>query len=75
VAAVAVVAPFSSQRMAVADIVGYQDKQGLLVALTALIESGRVRPVIDRRYAFDDIPEAVRYQEGGHASGKVVVSF
>lgn len=74
-AGMAVVAPFSSQRMAIADIVRHQDKRGLLIALTELIESGRVRPVIDRRYGFADIPEAVRYQEGGHAAGKVVVSF
>jgi NADPH:quinone reductase-like Zn-dependent oxidoreductase len=33
-----------------------------------------VAPVIDRRYPFDELPAAVRYQEEGHARGKVVVA-
>ncbi len=38
-----------------------------------LIEAGKLRPVIDRRYPFTEIPEAIRYLEEGHARGKVVV--
>ncbi len=38
-----------------------------------LIQAGKLRPVIDRRYAFLDLPEAIRYLEEGHARGKVVV--
>jgi NADPH:quinone reductase-like Zn-dependent oxidoreductase len=64
--------PFVSQRMAVADV--FTGKATLPV-LTELLEDGRVVPVIDRQYTFDDIPEAVRYQERGHASGKVVVTY
>ena len=66
--------PFVSQRMVVADSVGRAEKKPLLTTLTGLIESGRVTPVIDRRYQFTEIPAAVRYQEAGHAPGKVVVS-
>jgi len=62
-----------SQRMLMADVVGCAEKKQRLQTVTELIEDGRVTPVIDRRYAFDEIPEAVRYQEQGHAPGKVVV--
>ena len=42
--------------------------------LNALVAAGDLRPRIDRRYPFAEIPEAVRYLEGGHARGKVVVT-
>jgi NADPH:quinone reductase-like Zn-dependent oxidoreductase len=41
--------------------------------LANLIEAGKVRPHIDRRYPFTEIPEAITYLEQGHARGKVVV--
>jgi NADPH:quinone reductase-like Zn-dependent oxidoreductase len=41
--------------------------------LSELIEDGRVRPEIDRRFPFADIPAAIAYLELGHAKGKVVV--
>ena len=41
--------------------------------LANLIEAGKVRPHIDRRYPFADIPAAISYLERGHARGKVVV--
>jgi len=43
--------------------------------LSRLIEAGKVRPQIDRHYPFDEIPEAIRYLEQGHARGKVVVGL
>ena len=42
--------------------------------LSELIEAGKVRPHIDRRYPFAEIPAAIAYLEQGHARGKVVVS-
>jgi NADPH:quinone reductase-like Zn-dependent oxidoreductase len=45
-----------------------------LAFLAELIETGTVRPQIDRRYRFADIPAAITYLEQGHARGKVVVS-
>ena len=45
-----------------------------LLALKELIEAGKVRPVIDRTYRFDEIPEGIRYVESGAAAGKVVVT-
>ena len=44
-----------------------------LELLTELIEAGKVRPEIDRRYPFAEIPAAIAYLEQGHARGKVVV--
>lgn len=44
-----------------------------LEILSELIETGRVRPQIDRRYPFAEIPAAIAYLEQGHARGKVVV--
>jgi NADPH:quinone reductase-like Zn-dependent oxidoreductase len=41
--------------------------------LAELIDAGKVRPQIDRRYPFADIPAAIAYLEQGHAKGKVVV--
>jgi NADPH:quinone reductase-like Zn-dependent oxidoreductase len=46
-----------------------------LELLTELIEAGRVRPQIDRRYQFADLPAAIAYLEQGHARAKVVVAM
>lgn len=43
--------------------------------LTHLLERGQLRAVIDRTYDFDDIPEALRYQAEGTATGKIVISL
>jgi NADPH:quinone reductase-like Zn-dependent oxidoreductase len=46
-----------------------------LELLSGLIEAGKVRPQIDRRYRFADIPAAIAYLEQGHARAKVVVGL
>jgi NADPH:quinone reductase-like Zn-dependent oxidoreductase len=46
-----------------------------LAVLRDLMLSGKVRPVVDRRYSFEQIPAAIQYLEAGHARGKVVISF
>ena len=73
-AAILAAGPWVSQRMLRADLVTCTEKKRHLITLTELIEDGRVTPVIDRRYDFEEIPAAVRYQEQGHAPGKVVVA-
>jgi NADPH:quinone reductase-like Zn-dependent oxidoreductase len=46
-----------------------------LELLSELLEAGKVRPQIDRRYRFADIPAAIAYLEQGHARAKVVVGM
>jgi NADPH:quinone reductase-like Zn-dependent oxidoreductase len=43
--------------------------------LASLAESGRFRPVIDRRYRFEEMVEAHRYVDAGHKRGNVVVTI
>jgi NADPH:quinone reductase-like Zn-dependent oxidoreductase len=45
-----------------------------LTFMKELLEAGKVKPVIDRRYPLSEVPEALRYLEEGHAQGKVVIT-
>jgi NADPH:quinone reductase-like Zn-dependent oxidoreductase len=45
-----------------------------LETLKSLVESGKLRPVIDRAYALHETGAALRYIDAGHARGKVAVS-
>jgi NADPH:quinone reductase-like Zn-dependent oxidoreductase len=49
------------------------NKKDLLV-LQELLESGKIVPVIDRRYPLSETAEALRYLEEGHAQGKVIIT-
>ena len=44
-----------------------------LVLVKELVDAGKYRPVIDRRYALDEVVEAVRYVESGQKTGNVVL--
>jgi len=44
-----------------------------LVLIKELVDAGKYRPVIDRRYALDEIVEATRYVESGQKTGNVVL--
>ena len=46
-----------------------------LLYLGALLESGKVKSIIDRRYELSDIGEAFRYLGEGHAQGKIVLNL
>ncbi len=46
-----------------------------LLALKGLIEAGKVTPMIDRRYPFNQLPDALRYLMEGHARGKIVITM
>ena len=41
--------------------------------ITALVESGAIRPVVDKIFPLQDTPKALAYVDGGRAKGKVVV--
>jgi NADPH:quinone reductase-like Zn-dependent oxidoreductase len=45
-----------------------------LAFMKELLESGKVKPVIDRCYPLGEVPDALRYLEAGHARGKVVIT-
>jgi len=45
-----------------------------LTVLADMMQSGKVKPVIDRTYKLSEVPQAIRYLEEGHARGKVIIS-
>jgi NADPH:quinone reductase-like Zn-dependent oxidoreductase len=45
-----------------------------LAFVKELLEAGKVKPVIDRRYPLSEVPEALRYLGEGHARGKIVIT-
>jgi NADPH:quinone reductase-like Zn-dependent oxidoreductase len=42
--------------------------------IASLIDSGVLRPIVDRTYPFDEAPQALAHVEGGRAKGKVVIT-
>jgi alcohol dehydrogenase len=44
-----------------------------LDVLAQLVDSGQLKPVTDRVFPFEQIPDAFAYLEEGHAKGKVIV--
>lgn len=65
-----VLSPFMTQEFTV---MGASLSQEDLVDLGGLMESGKVKPVIDRRYRMSEAAAALQYVEAGHARGKVVL--
>jgi NADPH:quinone reductase-like Zn-dependent oxidoreductase len=67
-----VLSPFVSQdmRMFLANM-----NRDDLALLGDMMRTGKVTPVIDRRYGLSEVAEAFRYLEQGHARGKVIVTM
>ena len=64
--------PFISQKMGM--FMAELNKKDLTI-LADLMQSGKVKPVIDRTYPLSQIAEAIRYLEQGHARGKVIITM
>jgi NADPH:quinone reductase-like Zn-dependent oxidoreductase len=47
--------------------------QQYLGEVADLMAAGKVTPVIDRQFSLDEVPDAIRYSEAGHARGKIII--
>ncbi|MFL5238781.1 MAG: NAD(P)-dependent alcohol dehydrogenase [Rhizomicrobium sp.] len=63
--------PFVSQEM---KMMMSDPQHNDMVYLRDLMAAGKVKPVIDRTYKLEQIADAIRYLEAGHARGKVVLT-
>lgn len=70
--ALALVTPLFRTRKKVRFPFPHDDKRDIML-LAELMERGKYRPVIDRTYDLDDVPEAFRYVESGMKTGNVVI--
>ena len=53
----------------------YVGSRAMFLAMNAAIEAGGLKPVIDRRFAFADAPDAYRCMETAGHFGKIVIEF
>jgi NADPH:quinone reductase-like Zn-dependent oxidoreductase len=63
--------PFVSQKMG---MMMADANQKDLTVLADMMQTGKLQPVIDRTYKLEQVADAIRYVEQGHARGKVVIT-
>ncbi len=63
--------PFVSQRLTMFIV---RERASDFDRLVDLIEAGAVTPPVDRTFALDRVPEAMRYLAAGQARGKIVIT-
>jgi NADPH:quinone reductase-like Zn-dependent oxidoreductase len=45
-----------------------------LLAITELVDAGKVTPIVDRQFPLSQVPEAIRYLGEGHPRAKIVIT-
>jgi len=67
-----VLSPFVSQKL-----VTFLARPGRedLALMHELMATGKLKPVIDKCYRLNEVAEAIRYLERGHARGKVLITL
>src|SRR6266404_1124569 len=66
-----VLSPFINQKMGMMMADANHDD---LTILADMMQSGKLKPVIDRTYKLSEVPAAIAYLEEGHARGKVIIT-
>ena len=68
----AALSPFVGQKLGT--FISKERKQDL-EELRRLLEAGAIRPVVDRTFSLDEVPEAIRYLRDGRVRGKIVIAI
>ena len=66
-------APLLMRRLRLTGI--YVDSRASFAKLNRFIEQHAIEPIIDRRFAFDELPQAFKHMEAGAHLGKIVIEL